>query len=598
MQLQRVAILCSLGLGGVLAADGGTQRWQAVPDHRPVAAGEHPRLVFRKDQLPALRAKAETPTGRAILARMDALLADQTHWTLGHGAAYGLKYVLTGDPTHAAAARVEVDKALAGTSDRDVRYNFVKPGDGGAMRVGPSLAAVALAYDLCYDGWDADYRQKVALAIANNPNLPGIVSNPPLGPGVNHFGSSLGVGMALLAIASDSGVDERVNNSRIERLLGHAERELTQGFSQYSYYYEGTGCGRTSASGLSPFLIAARNVLGRDYVAPADSHYRWITAKYLWELAAYPAEGGYMNHQRGMYARNLPRSGMVSFSNEFAYGFLLGPAEMRPLLRWLYEEQVEPKGERTYDVIDYPSSAVFSLAGWPDEAAVSPEGRLPRVFADTDAGAYIFRSGWGDPLGDMYVSVLVGHDVSSGRGMAKGGNIQIIGRGVSFKFPGITYASMTQHLTTYADGSGILAVAMQSPTKAFDDKIHAARRILDTKGLTWLAVDYSKASGAPLVVVQVGPQAGYYVGGWTDVSKATMVVDMAGEKSGHGTRTTRLTWRGQACSITTLQAGTPPEAKLDGEVLVVGQQRFTLGEQGLSMATTVATAPSFPGSLK
>ncbi|MEC8942750.1 MAG: hypothetical protein VYC95_08460, partial [Verrucomicrobiota bacterium] len=46
------------------------------PWHVPVegfvapASGEHPRLLFRRGDLPALRARAGTPEGRAILKRL------------------------------------------------------------------------------------------------------------------------------------------------------------------------------------------------------------------------------------------------------------------------------------------------------------------------------------------------------------------------------------------------------------------------------------------------------------------------------------------------------------------------------------------------
>ena len=32
-----------------------------IDGHQPITAGEHPRLFFRKVDLPALRARAETP---------------------------------------------------------------------------------------------------------------------------------------------------------------------------------------------------------------------------------------------------------------------------------------------------------------------------------------------------------------------------------------------------------------------------------------------------------------------------------------------------------------------------------------------------------
>ena len=50
------------------------------PWHMPVegfvapASGEHPRLLFRRSDLPALRSKAKTPEGQAILKRLRTLL--------------------------------------------------------------------------------------------------------------------------------------------------------------------------------------------------------------------------------------------------------------------------------------------------------------------------------------------------------------------------------------------------------------------------------------------------------------------------------------------------------------------------------------------
>jgi hypothetical protein len=38
-----------------------------VPGWAPLGPGEHPRLVFRASDLPALRARAQTPEGREIL---------------------------------------------------------------------------------------------------------------------------------------------------------------------------------------------------------------------------------------------------------------------------------------------------------------------------------------------------------------------------------------------------------------------------------------------------------------------------------------------------------------------------------------------------
>ncbi len=106
-----------------------------------VAPGEHPRLLFRKADLPALHKKMDTPLGKAALARMTDAMGE------------GVKYQLTDDPAHARKARTLVENLMAdtGAGDKMVR----------ARIWGWRLEQVAMAYDLCYDAWDADFREKV-----------------------------------------------------------------------------------------------------------------------------------------------------------------------------------------------------------------------------------------------------------------------------------------------------------------------------------------------------------------------------------------------------------------------------------------------------
>ena len=57
-------------LAGRPAQAGGTQPVE-VAGHRPVVAGEHPRLVVRQQRdIRAWRAKAAEPWGRKVVARM------------------------------------------------------------------------------------------------------------------------------------------------------------------------------------------------------------------------------------------------------------------------------------------------------------------------------------------------------------------------------------------------------------------------------------------------------------------------------------------------------------------------------------------------
>ncbi len=65
--------------------------------------GEHPRLVFRKADLPRIRKRAESPEGKVMLARLKKLLDGK--FTLWHPSGYGLLYRLTGDKKYASKAK-------------------------------------------------------------------------------------------------------------------------------------------------------------------------------------------------------------------------------------------------------------------------------------------------------------------------------------------------------------------------------------------------------------------------------------------------------------------------------------------------------------
>ena len=143
----------------------------AVKDHVPVAAGEHPRLLFRKTDLPQLRQKAATPEGQTLVKRLRVQLNGSDGESLpekfsakgpinkdgggplaeapagevfsyAHPAGYGLLYLLTGEKKYSELGKQAIEKSLAGYRDRDLRYSFRAP--YGALRAGPSLGWTAL----------------------------------------------------------------------------------------------------------------------------------------------------------------------------------------------------------------------------------------------------------------------------------------------------------------------------------------------------------------------------------------------------------------------------------------------------------------------
>jgi hypothetical protein len=406
------------------------------PGREPFAPGEHPRLLFRASDLPALRARAETETGKEILARLRLVLGGDGKtlptryttatkaygeeeknlplgtYTLWHGMGYGLLYQLTEDAAYAELARHCVQKALDGQRDRDPRYSFVRP--GGKLRGGPSYAAVALAYDLCYGAWDEGFRQEVARRIQDavmvstprefsteqalvEPVDGDLVFNTLGGqhsPHANHYGAwNGGGGTAILAILGDPGTDPAITERAHRVFLQRARRALEVGYGDSAWFFEGHYGGRLSSNtGLITYLHALRVALGLDYVEPFSGG-EWLASKWMYEIVR--EDGKLLTPMQGIYASDTFARGGHSSGGDFSRGFSILPPSHRPAWLWFYQHEVEPKGPNTYDTFTFPQHAVDAFLFWPiGEEAKNPGEVLPRVLRGKPEQYYVFRSGW------------------------------------------------------------------------------------------------------------------------------------------------------------------------------------------------------------
>jgi len=553
----------------------GVDDWtRPVPDWQPIAADEHPRLVFRRGDVEELRRRAKTPEGKIILRRLQDIL--EGPFTLWHPAGHGLLFQISGDQKHADTAREQVERILKeGLKDKDDRYGFRNPGGGGPMRAGPAIGAMGLAYDLAGAGWETGFRVLVARAILDNPFTASIAKGGPLGPSVNHYGAAVGgVGLGLLAIRGDHGVDAAKLEPLLQRIFEQTREEIARGHGERGYYFEGHQCGRISSNtGILPFLAASANAAGLDLVSGSDNA-RWLSAKWIYEFSLNP-DKSYTNPQRGMYCRTFPRGGMISQVGDFAFGFAVCPPEYIPALKWVYENQVEPGPVKTFDVIEYPHTAIFALAHWPlDTPAENPEAKpelFPRVLRDRGPGYYIFRNGWSGEGKDIVVNVLLGSS-QNGRGMASGGSVYVTGKGLgwsephaTYRFPGIFYGSTPVFEEFQADGSGVLSAITPAKVNKFNLDVALTR-----EQATSLAVDFSGKSGAEALVAMVGPLTGHQVEYWMDIKAATPK-DVEGQ-DGYATRTTAIELGGQKGYVMTLQKGEAPGVIQEAGLVRVGQR--------------------------
>lgn len=518
--IQGFAILLGVLVFGLPALVHAETQWPAVvEDFTPPASGEHPRLLFRESDLPQLRAFAETPQGQALIKRLRDCLngsdgksmpkqynpvvgpaaedgtgefhehAPLGAYTFSHIVGYGFLYQMTQDPLYAELGKQSFEKALAGYRDRDRRYSFKAP--YGALRAGPVLGCTAIGYDLCYDGWDDETREKVCRALANyheseKSNLEALTkgSMPPFS---NHYGMQVGgAALALLAINQDPWV----NQARIDELLAVSQqsmiRNLTEGFGDGGFFAEGDGTG--SMSSHIVFLTALqawKTAGGLDFITPRPNA-PWTALKYLYLTIARDGEMDFWP-KRGGYPHNVWQRGDKSGSGYFALGFGGVAEKHKPAMLWFYDAFLKAHDEANGKPFDtpspYPHFAVCSYINWPWQMqAVNPAEILPKCYRDSKWGLYVFRNRWQDEH-DIVISVLT-QDAEGYIESHTDGEVHIAAEGKKETWGQLE--GETRQWIAGQDGSGILAL----------------------QNGTCLAVDFSGASGADAMMLMTGPGRG------------------------------------------------------------------------------------------
>lgn len=569
-----------------------------IEGHVPVAPGEHPRLVFRKADIDELRRRAATPEGKVMLHRLRVILGGGEHmpdvynmnpsvnvgpkgpgtlpidsYTLWHGAGFGLLYQVTGEQKYADLGLQCVDKALAGHVDRDERYSVTQP--GGQLRAGPSLRAIALAYDLCYDGWPEADRKRVALAIqdyhgnaradtvAGGIKLENLVKGPRHHPQSNHYGMQVGGGLvALLAIKGDPGLDHARINALIDAGKQNMVKSLVQGHGSSGYYPEGHHTGRMTANGIVPAMQALANVEGEDW-STKNPRAHWLLTKWVYEGVPRADGKGIKTFMRDRYAYNgFNRRGM--HARDFAQGWPVTLDEHKPAVLWFYKHMVDPGDPKDFDVTDYPHNAVYVLANWPiGLQEQNPDDLLPRVWADRKCGYFVFRNGWEGP-DDIVITAHSGGSKYGAYGTGKGGPVMFLGLGMKGQFPGGFHQSSQSFIHYATDGSALLS---------------------SSKIYTHLAVDYSKASGAEAVIVMVGKGAG--VEQWANKKGH----DLQNKKTGASTTYRVVEVDGLDYHVMTIQSGDAPALEAKDGKLQIGGQTVRYNGKHLELGVFAADGP-------
>jgi hypothetical protein len=559
-----VAALVALAAAGLRSPSAAGQEtpWPSdVPNFKAPEPGEHPRLLFRKSDLPKLRARAKTPEGEAILKRLRACLngsdgesmpkdfnpekgpvnsdgAGNFHanaplgsYTFSHVAGFGFLYQMTGDKKYAELGRQCYEKALEGYRDRDRRYSYKAP--YGPLRAGPALGWTALGYDLCYDGWDEATRKKICLDIANYAEEGGrrkislaSLAQGDMPPFSNHFGMQTGgAALALLAVNRDPGV----NQKKIDDLLAVSQksmiRNLTEGFGDGGFYAEGDGTGSMASQiAFLSALQAWRVAGGKDFVAPRPNA-QWTALKWIFLTVVRNGKPDFWP-MRGAYPHNVWARADKSGAGYFAISLGALHDDQRAALLWYYNhylKDADAKAGTPFDTVSpYPHLPICAFVNWPfDLKERNPAEVIPRCYRDSKWSFYAFRNRWQDE-NDLVVSV----QTKNAHGYHKAPTTALLEvAGYGKKLSWVKLAGEVTYWQPAADGSGLLTMADGAA----------------------LAVDFSKASGADGMLVTTGPAEG-------------VKVDLGG---------TALTFK-------FLTACPEPKPQVQGDKVVVGDQTVSL----------------------
>ncbi len=368
-----------------------------VSGHVPVQPGEHPRLIFRRSDLERIKAFAENDSaGQAMMKRfwkvLDAKPQQQGgKFVLWPGVAYGFAYQMTGKDEYAAKARKLVERYFYPAGGQDIHH-------------GPSMIGMALTYDLCYDGWDEEFRRKVAgelqqrvLELYTGTYGGGNMGGLNLAPWSNHNAiraSSYGLGaLAILGDPNPDGETLKLAEPIARQAAWEVRYFLRDGLGGGAWFMEGMFYkGMTLRRGVLQFLAVYPKVTGETINPPGYGDHM-ITGYFIegWPGRTFPTAEKWDGTGQDMDVDGDPLPDLV---------WTMGAAGVReehlPAFKYLLERSVGAEGDGTYG-IEHGFLAPFAIAGYPAKVKAQPPSKaLPWFSPDPRTGHWVFRNGYKD----------------------------------------------------------------------------------------------------------------------------------------------------------------------------------------------------------
>ncbi len=465
-----------------------------MANHQPIQPQEHPRLIFRKQELPLLRKKAQTPYGKAIISRLEKALESKIYYDEAyvpnggyHAAGHCFLSLLRNDPQSAATAWEIVEQSLAQPGRRFLEH-------------APIVAGVAMAYDLCYPAWDETQRRKITRWLGNQAVKLTKGDTPKRGwnnnPWSNWYARARGAsGLAALAILDEP--EKYLPNHKFFtspkeawRLTKIAER----GVIRYLNWAIGDRAFGTEGDlyttepwilSIIPFIQAYRNVVGVD-IAPDKT--QWMLPNYI--LRSVETDTGFA-------APTYGRHRLKANPSLFAVGLPIVSNAFLPGVMEFYDRYLGLNGDRSFGIGQFfPYQAIFALVGYQDEVTrQNPEALWGKVLIDRQKGFYSLRNQWQDN-NDFVASIYLKKQHLGGSwSFPDAGSFRIWGLGEQWAIAGASKTKPENEnivVTPYSSNKG---------SKPISEKIapdgSGIVTMIQGKWLRSFAVDYSKTSGSP-----------------------------------------------------------------------------------------------------
>jgi len=348
---------------------------------------DHPRVIFRKADMPALKNRMATPEGKVILERIVRLAAAQGARVPGPGklapypaAGLGVAYQLTGDKKYADQARHQIE-AVMGQGRSGLRQD---------IHFGPHALGSAVAYDCCYDAWEPAFRAKVTdwlnrkvRDLASGSNIGTFAPNP----WHNHNGVRIGgCGTAAIALLGEKDSSGKPL-AGLERIIHINARDCRRyfelgGVSATGWCLEGAFYKRMTWNSGPGHLVRAYNcALGGDLVAGLPSAYA-ILGEWMEGTPSERLNTGDLGVGKDQTAGLWP-TGLCC----------IDPAK-RAGVRWLYDHTFGLEGNRSFG-FDWAFHGAYVLTDYPfDVQPAAPGASLPWIAPDVRKGHWLFRRPW------------------------------------------------------------------------------------------------------------------------------------------------------------------------------------------------------------